>query len=161
MKPLFAHTLGTTARKPLAHLAVSLLALFLLQGVCHAQDTDGDGLSDYDEIYVYGTDPYDMDTDNDSFDDGFEVAYGSDPLDGGSIPYHHNPDTDGDGLSDNEESTYGTDPYNPDTDGDGLTDWEEICIYGTNPLDVDTDGDGRSDYDEIFIHGSSPLVYDE
>lgn len=112
-------------------------------------DSDGDGLSDYDEIYVYGTDPLDPDTDGDGLTDYEEVmVYGTDPL---------NPDTDGDGLSDYDEiNEYGTDPLNPDTDGDGLTDYEEIYVYGTDPLNPDTDGDGFTDGQEIEM-GTDPL----
>jgi len=43
-------------------------------------DTDKDGLSDYDEIYVYKTSAYIDDTDSDGFGDGEEVAQGEDPL---------------------------------------------------------------------------------
>ena len=66
-------------------------------------DTDGDGLSDWEELNTYGTDPLEWDTDGDGLSDGEEVnTYGTAPLD---------PDTDGDGLSDGEEAnTYGTDP---------------------------------------------------
>lgn len=42
-------------------------------------DTDGDGLSDYDEIYVYGTDPLNPDTDGDGLEDGDELHIGLDP----------------------------------------------------------------------------------
>lgn len=44
-------------------------------------DTDGDGLSDYDEIYVYGTDPLKADSDGDTLNDGDEIAIGLDPND--------------------------------------------------------------------------------
>ena len=44
-------------------------------------DTDGDGLSDDDEINSYGTDPNRADTDGDGQNDGSEVAAGSNPLD--------------------------------------------------------------------------------
>ena len=43
-------------------------------------DTDGDGLSDYDEIYLYGTSPYLEDTDSDGISDYDEIKRGSDPL---------------------------------------------------------------------------------
>ncbi len=46
-------------------------------------DTDGDGLTDGEELEL-GTDPNNPDTDGDGSSDGAEVAVGSDPLDPGS-----------------------------------------------------------------------------
>ena len=46
-------------------------------------DSDGDGLSDIDEV-AQGTDPTKADTDSDGASDGEEVAAGTDPLDRGS-----------------------------------------------------------------------------
>jgi len=43
------------------------------------KDTDGDGLSDYDEIYIYHTSPYIKDSDSDGIPDGTEVKNGTDP----------------------------------------------------------------------------------
>ena len=43
------------------------------------KDTDQDGLSDYDEFYIYNSSPYLKDTDSDGIDDPTEVARGSDP----------------------------------------------------------------------------------
>ena len=43
------------------------------------KDTDGDGLSDYDELFVYHTSPYLKDTDSDGIPDGQEVKNGTDP----------------------------------------------------------------------------------
>lgn len=43
------------------------------------KDTDGDGLSDYDEKYVYNTSPYIADYDSDGIPDGVEVKNGTDP----------------------------------------------------------------------------------
>lgn len=36
-------------------------------------DTDGDGISDYDEIFNFKTNPYAKDTDGDGFEDGEEL----------------------------------------------------------------------------------------
>lgn len=48
------------------------------------KDSDGDGLSDHDEIYEHGTDPFEADSDGDGITDGVEVDSGSDPLTGNS-----------------------------------------------------------------------------
>lgn len=114
-------------------------------------DSDGDGLYDDDEL-VYGSDPANPDSDQDTLSDGDEVhIYGSDPT---------AMDSDGDGLPDvNEETQWGTDPANPDTDGDGLNDHDELG-YGTDPLDSDADDDGLSDGDELLVYLSDPFDAD-
>ncbi|MEC7240624.1 MAG: hypothetical protein VXW32_05260 [Myxococcota bacterium] len=114
-------------------------------------DTDGDGLDDDDEANTYGTDPNDVDSDNDGVDDGTEVAEGTDP---------NSSDTDGDGLEDGSESSLGTDPNNSDSDGDGLSDGEEVNSYGSDPLDSDSDGDGLDDGEEVLTIGSDPADSD-
>ncbi len=43
------------------------------------RDTDKDGLSDYDELYVFKTSPYLSDSDSDGFDDKGETYSGHDP----------------------------------------------------------------------------------
>jgi len=113
------------------------------------RDSDGDGLSDYDELFVYNTNPLSADTDDDGLSDTDEINnHGTDPL---------NADTDDDGLSDGDEVlVYGTDPLNPDTDGDGLSDGDEVNEYRTNPLSADSDGDGLNDYDEVYVYGTDP-----
>ena len=97
-------------------------------------DTDGDGLSDREEV-ERGTDPLQSDTDRDGLTDRMEVDIGTNPL---------LSDTDADQLIDSDERRYGTDPLNPDTDNDGLLDGREIQI-GTNPRDSNTDGDRYND----------------
>lgn len=116
-------------------------------------DTDGDGLSDGDEVWKYKTNPLKADTDGDGLSDGDEVfKYRTDPL---------KADTDGDGLSDGDEVLkYGTDPLKADTDGDGLSDGDEVLKYKTNPLKADTDGDGLTDYEEIMTYKTDPLKVD-
>lgn len=100
--------------------------------VAGTQDTDGDGLTDEEEV-TGGTDPTSSDTDGDGLSDGDEVnTHGTDPL---------NVDTDGDGLFDKEELTvHGTNPLSVDTDGDVYTDFDEINQFETDPLDASSGG---------------------
>lgn len=42
-------------------------------------DSDGDGITDYDEIEIYQTDPHSTDTDNDGYPNDEEIAAGYDP----------------------------------------------------------------------------------
>jgi hypothetical protein len=44
------------------------------------RDTDGDGLTDGDEVHIYKTDPTKVDTDGDGYPDQMEVFSGHDPL---------------------------------------------------------------------------------
>lgn len=85
----------------------------------HLADTDGDGLSDSDELYVYFTSLSDADWDGDGLNDYAEVI------------------------------TYGTNPYEADSDNDTLTDGEEVLIYSSNPLKMDSDGDWMWDDWEV------------
>jgi hypothetical protein len=130
--------------------ALLLSAVFVFPFTALAQDSDMDGLTDDEELFVYFTDPFDPDTDSDGLWDGHEVfIWMTDPLD---------PDTDMDGLWDSDEVFfYGTDPNNPDSDWDILSDWEEVLIYGTDPLNLDTDGDGLWDGEEVFFNMTDPL----
>ncbi len=43
-------------------------------------DSDQDGVSDFDEVTIYKTNPFGADTDNDGFLDGAEILNGFDPL---------------------------------------------------------------------------------
>ncbi|MCF7837945.1 MAG: OmpA family protein [Candidatus Marinimicrobia bacterium] len=94
-------------------------------------DSDGDGLTDAEEIEM-GTDPFNPDTDGDGLTDYEEVrTYFTDPL---------NPDSDWDGLTDGAEvHIYATDPLNPDTDAGGVSDGHEVIEDGTDPLDPSDD----------------------
>lgn len=43
------------------------------------QDTDLDGINDYDELYIYKTSPYLADSDSDGLQDGVEITSNQDP----------------------------------------------------------------------------------
>jgi hypothetical protein len=49
-------------------------------------DSDGDGLSDYDETGRYNSNPMVKDSDGDGFEDGVEVAAGKDPSNQNDYP---------------------------------------------------------------------------
>lgn len=114
-------------------------------------DTDGDGLSDYIEIFLLKYNPLDKNSDMDLIEDGdedldedglsnlLELQLGS-SLDA--------VDSDFDDLTDKEEYELHTDPTNSDTDDDGISDYDEIYNTYTNPLSKDTDGNGINDNDE-------------
>jgi len=138
-------------------------------------DTDGDGLTDGDEVHVYGTDPTDPDTDDDDLGDGDEVfVHGTDPTKADTDDdglddfqevtiYHTDPttsDTDGDGLDDGDEIDVGSSPHDPDTDSDGIEDGDEVHTYGSDPTNPDTDDDDLADGDEVFVHGTDPTKAD-
>lgn len=104
------------------------------------QDSDGDGLTDYEERMYFQYDPLKRDTDGDGTEDGNEDFDGDGLTNlteksGGTSPILR--DTDGDGLDDNEEPTYNTDPTKYDTDGDGASDGDEVRL-GTNPISAET-----------------------
>lgn len=116
-------------------------------------DTDGDELTDVDEIRRFGTDPTEADTDGDGLGDAEEV-----------LQTKTNPlvaDSDEDGLSDGDEVlNRRTNPLEADSDEDGLTDGDEVLNLGTDPLKADTDGDGLSDRAEVRDHRTDPLKRD-
>ncbi|MCG3220905.1 MAG: right-handed parallel beta-helix repeat-containing protein [Candidatus Heimdallarchaeota archaeon] len=114
-------------------------------------DIDEDDLTEFDEVIVYFTDPFNADSDSDGLDDGEEVnTYETDPL---------SEDSDSDGMDDLWEVTYGTDPNSDDADEDpdedGLTNGEEYN-HNTHPMNNDTDGDGYLDGEEVEA-GTDPL----
>ncbi len=97
-------------------------------------DSDSDGISDYDEINVYYTDPYNKDTDGDAYTDWQELNSAYSPHNPEKVKLKDN-DQDGDGLSDFWELRFKTNLLDSDTDGDTYSDGEEIKNY-YNPLSV-------------------------
>jgi hypothetical protein len=78
------------------------IVLAVAGGSSGSSDSDGDGLTDAQEVDIYGTSPNAFDTDGDGLSDGAEViTYGTDPL---------APDTDGDCYSDGLEVGSGANP---------------------------------------------------
>ena len=89
-------------------------------------DTDGDGLTDTEEAFCFGTDHELADSDNDGLGDFEEVCeYFTDPF---------SPDTDGDGSSDLFEIANGSDPRDPSDDGLPPAVWQlmtlPVRLYG-------------------------------
>ena len=150
------------------------------------EDSDGDGLTDCQEIQgirsasgqLFTSDPNLLDTDGDGLDDGDEIVERRNALaevanflqqngignfDLGESTYYdvlsdpRKPDSDNDSLDDGEDPF----PMNPDIDGDGLSDGEEIS-YNTDLENPDTDGDGYNDgYEVSHSDEYNPIVYDE
>jgi len=114
--------------------------------ITYEDDDDLDGIPDYVETSVYGTDPKSADTDGDGLDDGIELNFWADDW---------NLDPDGDGHLNLVDA---------DADNDNLLDGEEINIHGTDPALADTDSDGVTDDVEVKLgysatnSSSCPLV---
>ncbi len=121
-----------------------------------ALDWDRDALSDIDEVTA-GTDIFVADTDSDTMNDGFEVAYGLDPLRNDALD-----DLDSDGLTNIREHTLGTFPNSTDTDKDQMDDFWEIT-FRTNPLvndsSLDPDNDTLTNLEE-YQFGADPFSKD-
>lgn len=131
-------------------------------------DTDGDGLSDNEElrgmripiamstgqviIREVTSNPYKVDSDGDGMLDIEEWAYAMDP---------RSADTDSDGLSDfTEWNVVYSGPADQDSDDDGLADGLEHSFYHTSPILADTDGDQFSDAEELLELNRDPRVAD-
>ncbi len=105
-------------------------------------DSDNDGLSDYEEVHITGTDPLDADTDNDTLADADELIAVS-----GTWP--------------KRQFDQVSDPLSTNTDGDHLFDPQEFAGSGLSALagglggtpdlvcpyvnDADSDNDGVQD----------------
>lgn len=103
------------------------------------EDTDGDGLSDWEEIEEIGTDPLKQDTDGDGLSDFEELGIGLDPT-----RSNVDTDTDEDGIDDLDELERNLDPTDQDTDNDNSNDGED-AFPNQSCASVDTDNDGQPD----------------
>lgn len=109
-------------------------------GVCAPLDACDDHWDPYDIADLDGDgicDGADSDDDGDFVDDADELAYGTDPRDGRSVP----------------PTLVGAE----DTDGDGLLNWEEVAMF-SSPYRADTDSDGATDRYELFTLGMAAVL---
>lgn len=119
-------------------------------------DLDGDGLSDAIETTL-GTNPQDVDSDDDGIVDGLEDANHNGITDSNETS-PTNTDTDGDGVQDGTEIGVTTGVTDPDGAGPLLGTNSSIFIADlnpattTNPTRSDTDSDGASDGTEDSNH---------
>ncbi len=170
--------------------AVSVSAEVIHTPVVVAVDSDGDGITDQNEITLFHTSPFARDSDGDGIDDYSEVYH-----------YHTDAtkfDSDGDGLSDGREVQNNSNPFvrgteflniawyewtaapipasiippaslplppaavvsGGDSDGDGITDQNEITLFHTNPFARDSDYDGLEEYREIYRYHTDATTFD-
>ena len=87
-----------------------------LQVLVPDEDLDNDGLSNLQELTLYSVDPFDSDTDDDSYIDGIEIAAGSDPLDLLGTPF--NAGVPGEFASPIFSIINFSDPFAPDLPGE-------------------------------------------
>ncbi|MHA2101816.1 MAG: hypothetical protein ACW981_00200 [Candidatus Hodarchaeales archaeon] len=124
----------------------------------NSSDTDGDTLSDWDELFVHLTNPNANDTDGDGLSDSEELtAFTS----SGNQRFKFNKN------SNIHQTIYDTSATDSDTDNDGWPDGLEVL--GSNPLydpldsdtnknnildayEIDTDSDGLSDGEEFYVY---------
>ncbi|NQZ20436.1 MAG: M4 family metallopeptidase [Colwellia sp.] len=113
---------------------------FEIQFGFNANENDGEAMLDHDNDnlstlleFTHGTDPYDIDTDNDTLSDGDEVLiHGTNPL---------NIDSDEDLMPDNWELTYGLLPLVNDANSDLDADtWSNLAEFqhNTDPSDANS-----------------------
>ena len=137
-------------------------------------DQDNDGLIDWEEYYIHGTNFTNYDTDGDGLNDSKEILVTF------TNPLVFDLDEDEDGwywfedCDDNMSNRY---PgmiellddidnncnnlidelfWNLDSDSDGLTDYDEYHNYSTDPMNGDSDGDGLPDGIEVDSFDSDP-----
>jgi len=108
--------------------------------ITNFSDMAGNWASDTFYITVLSI-PEELDSDNDTYNDTYELSQGSDPNNPLSTPF----DLDADGWNNSVETQVGSDPFNNlsiprDADGDGIPD----------SIDPDRDGDGVANVDDPY-----------
>ncbi len=112
-------------------------------------DSDNDGMTDFEEIFILNTKPAQADLDADAdglFDQVEQQLFKTDPK-------QANEDQDGDLLPDEVEAQMHTDPQQPDTDGDLLSDFLELFWLKSDPnaTDIDSDQDRYPDIIQTWL----------
>ena len=120
---------------------ISSNARIRFYAVANRQDTDGDGLTDGAESFIYHTNPGTNDTDGDAMLDGWEVFHGLNPLADDSLD-----DPDQDGLPNVYEQFSGTNPTNSDAASAAV-------------LRVDPSGTGANVYPHLRAAFTSSVPY--
>ncbi|MGC6456814.1 MAG: InlB B-repeat-containing protein, partial [Akkermansiaceae bacterium] len=141
------------------------------------RDPDQDGLSNYEELLLYETDPNDPDSDDDGFNDGLEQSEGTNPRSSASYPTRtltlvsaDNGSVFGAGVYRlNEVATVVASPNR----GYVLSGWSDGASGTENPLTVtmtqnttigvtfdrdgrDPDSDSLTNYEELIVHRTNP-----
>lgn len=115
-------------------LFIFLLSFPLLSQAEEIIDTDGDALSDVDELNIYFTDYQKVDTDDDGYNDKQEIDSGYSPRYADKKKLIE-VDSDKDYLNDKWELILGTGLMNPDSDGDLYLDGTEVAA-AHDPLNI-------------------------
>lgn len=107
-------------------------------------DQDSDGVTDYDELFTYYTNPYNADTDNDGWNDKFEIDNNLDPVDPEIAPnFEFIKQYNGAAASD----LFGTSVSSiSDIDGDGK---DDVLVGATG-----ADPGGLSGAGSVYIYSS-------
>ncbi|MFZ2639357.1 MAG: fibronectin type III domain-containing protein [Verrucomicrobiia bacterium] len=123
-----------------------------------SEDSDGDGLTEHDEIFVYYTDPLKADTDSDGLSDWVEVIV-TYTLPGDDTEYKTDPDdsdTDDDSIPDGWEHGFSGNPIDPN-------DASSNTIWGLTNLEVYSNRSNAFVWSELsfwtFLEATDPYDY--
>ncbi|WP_371803811.1 right-handed parallel beta-helix repeat-containing protein [Candidatus Lokiarchaeum ossiferum] len=99
-------------------------------------DYDSDGLTDEQEIVIFGTDPSLIDSDGDGYLDGYEINQNTDPLDQNDYPQLKNSTSSSE--TDNNSSTSTETSSNTNSNGDPLGIPSEYFLIGSSGIMIIT-----------------------